>query len=240
MPLFPPLDVVLRIVLLPVLIWQGVRVRRNALVLPEAAGPRVGAIGHGPVLRLLIVGDSSGAGVGVADQSDALCGQLVKALAEHKRVTWRLVARTGATSKSITAMLNDEPASSYDVAVLALGVNDAVRLLPLSLWRRRQSHLRSILRDTFDVGLILATAVPPLEHFPALPRLLQWVLGSHARRMDEGLERDLVGERGAQHVKIDLPFSIDAMAKDGYHPSAYTLWAQTMAKRILAADEKDI
>ena len=242
MRFLPPLDILARLPLLPVLLWQGMRVRRNALVLPEAAGPREGQFGDGANLRLLIVGDSSGAGVGVTHQDDALCGQLVKALGAHRCVTWRLIAKTGATTKSVTAMLEDETESKYDVAVFALGVNDAVRLLPLKRWRARQAQLRNLLRERFGVRRILVTAVPPLEYFPALTPMLQWILGSHARRMGEVLARDLSAEQGAEYVEIDLPFSLDAMAEDGYHPSAstYALWAQTLAKRIICNGGKSI
>ncbi len=64
-----------KLALAPVLIVQGRRVRRLALRLPEAAGARAAVAGSGArPLRLLIVGDSATAGVGVARQRDALAG----------------------------------------------------------------------------------------------------------------------------------------------------------------------
>jgi hypothetical protein len=68
----------LKLLLAPLLIWQGLHVRKHALVLPEPAGPRSGTLGSGAPLRLLILGDSSAAGVGVAHQSEALSGQLTQ------------------------------------------------------------------------------------------------------------------------------------------------------------------
>ena len=62
----------------PVLLWQGARVRATALRLPEAAGERLQS---GGALRLLIVGDSSAAGVGAAHQDEALAGCLARTLA---------------------------------------------------------------------------------------------------------------------------------------------------------------
>ncbi len=61
-------DLVLRAVMAPVLAVQAVRVRRHALILPEAGGPRSGVVGVGQDLRLLIVGGGCrgcGAGLGV-------------------------------------------------------------------------------------------------------------------------------------------------------------------------------
>lgn len=237
MGFLPPLDVLARVPLAPVMLWQGANVRRNALILPEAEGPRAGQCGEGPELRVLILGDSSGAGVGVAHQSEALSGQLVEALGAHYRLRWRLIAKTGATTRSATQMLLDAPVDHYDVAILALGVNDAVRLRGLSRWRAQQAALRRILRSTFGVRRILVTGVPPIGLFPALPALLQWVLGAHAQRMDAALQQDLSHEADALHVALDLPFTREAMAADGYHPSAgtYRVWAQTLARLIANA-----
>lgn len=238
----PPVDVLARVPLAPVMLLMGAHIRRNALILPEATGPRRGQAGQGPELRVLIVGDSSAAGVGVSQLDDALSGQIVKTLSKHHHVTWQLVAKTGLTTKAVTQMLKAEPDGSFDVAVLALGVNDAVRLVPLARWRSRQASLRRFLRARFGVQHILVTAVPPLEYFPALPSLLRWILGSHAQRMDTTLVCDLAKEPDTEHVKIDMPFSREAMASDGYHPSAvtYALWGQTMAKKILKKTENGI
>ncbi|KAB0649370.1 SGNH/GDSL hydrolase family protein, partial [Burkholderia diffusa] len=50
----------------PLLLMQGRRVRRVTPRLAEAAGPRDGTAGDGPPLRVLVLGDSAAAGVGVA------------------------------------------------------------------------------------------------------------------------------------------------------------------------------
>ena len=76
------MSLALKLVLAPVLVAQAMRTRRRAPVLPEAAGaarrPRRAAA-HG-ALRVLIAGDSSAAGVGVAHQDQALAGHLARAL----------------------------------------------------------------------------------------------------------------------------------------------------------------
>ncbi|MEO1603455.1 MAG: SGNH/GDSL hydrolase family protein, partial [Pseudomonadota bacterium] len=84
----------IRIALGPLLLTQGRRVRRDILRLPEAEGPREGIVGEGPPLRLLVLGDSSAAGVGAATQSDALVGQLVAQLSPEYRTAWTVIART--------------------------------------------------------------------------------------------------------------------------------------------------
>jgi hypothetical protein len=66
--------------LAPILLCQGKYVRRVTPKLPEADGPRFGEAGVGKPLRLLVLGDSAAAGVGVNTQQEALAGHLVKGL----------------------------------------------------------------------------------------------------------------------------------------------------------------
>lgn len=62
------------IVLVPALILQGYRVKKNTPRLAEPQGLRKGVIGQGKALSILILGDSAAAGVGVEDQREALLG----------------------------------------------------------------------------------------------------------------------------------------------------------------------
>ena len=70
-----------KLLLSPILVAQALTTRARLPCLPEAAGDRAGVIGRGPLLRLLMLGDSSAAGVGVAEQGQALTG--------HCRARWR-------------------------------------------------------------------------------------------------------------------------------------------------------
>ena len=144
-------DILFRTAFAPVLVAQGLHAARTAPKLPEPPGPRAGQSGQGPHLRLLIAGDSSAAGVGAPHQQEALSGHLVAALAPHCTVTWRLIARTGATTRSATEMLAEAESDRFDVAVSALGVNDITRGVPVDLWIARQKRLAALLRDRFGV-----------------------------------------------------------------------------------------
>lgn len=66
--------------LLPVVIIQGVKVRKKTPRLLEASGDRDGLVGQGDPLSLLILGDSAAAGVGVETQQDALSGAIMSQL----------------------------------------------------------------------------------------------------------------------------------------------------------------
>lgn len=228
------LDTTLKIALAPLLIAQALQVRRRALVLPEPPGARTGIAGTGRDISLLIVGDSSAAGVGATTQGEALSGQLVARLASRHRVRWRLIARTGATTADIFALLDDAPDERFDIAVTALGVNDVTRGVRLAHWLVRQARLRAHLAQRFRVGHVVQSGLPPMGHFPALPRPLRQVIGLSARRFDAALAGQLAGDPAATHVRFDMALTPALMAADGFHPGpeGYAQWAASLTPTI--------
>ena len=151
----------------PLLFAQGATCAASRRGCPSRR-PRDGVAGD-PPLRVLVVGDSAAAGVGVATQRDALSGQLASALAATHRVSWKLLARTGLTTQELVDWLAAEPAEPFDVAVTSLGVNDVTDGVPPGRWQAQQAELVRLLAARFRVGHAILSAVPPMERFPALP-----------------------------------------------------------------------
>jgi lysophospholipase L1-like esterase len=228
-------DRLVRIAALPLLLMQARQVRRDALILPEAAGPRSGEIGDGPPLRLLILGDSSAAGVGAEHQDQALAGQLAQALSRKFRVEWEVLARTGATSADALEMLTEAPATPVDVAVIALGVNDVTGMVPTQRWLAQQQAIVTYLEQTRGAGTIYLSALPPMRHFPLLPNPLRWVLGRQAERLEAARARQFAQHGKVIPIKFTLPLDPKFMAPDGFHPSpeTYRIWAETLADTII-------
>lgn len=230
-----PFDVLARLPLLPLLLAQAVVVRRKALILPEPPGARSGHAGIGPALRVLIAGDSSAAGVGAPSQGAALSGQLARALTPHFRVRWRLEARTGITTGETLAHLSRLEPEPFDIAILALGVNDVTRVVTRRRWVALQQGLHHLLQDRFGVRHIYASGLPPMGLFPLLPQPLRWTLGAHAGRLDEALAAIAAQGSNVRHIPFDFPQHARFFADDGYHPSpvAYAHWADVLTRLIL-------
>ncbi len=226
-------DQILRVPLLPILAVQALFVRRNAQLLPEPTGPREGRVGRGPRLRLLITGDSSTAGVGAGTQQQALSGFLIAGLARHYNVEWRLEATTGHTTQDTLNRL-EKLDGTFDAAVTALGVNDVTRAVTQQQFMARQTRLLQLLTGPLGAKRIVATAVPQMHRFPALPQPLAWALGQQAARLDQGLQHVIQSFPQARHLTLDLPENPAFAAPDGYHPSpkAYQIWADAAARLL--------
>lgn len=182
---------------------------------------------------MLITGDSSAAGVGAAHQDEALSGRLIDALQRDFRIDWQLEAKTGATTVSTLAALKAINVRLFDIAVVALGVNDITGGITLARFLEKRRALYSLLRSRFGVQRIFVSGLPPMRHFPVLPQPLRWVMGRQTERFDRALEAHADGE-GVDYIHFALTYRPELMAKDGFHPApeAYRLWAKQLARHI--------
>lgn len=227
-------DLTARALLLPVLLAQALYVRGRALKLPEPPGARHGFVGAGAPLRLLVIGDSSAAGVGVPTQDQALLGLVSQHLGQTARVEYRLVARTGARTGDALGWLDDLPERQYDIVILALGVNDVTKAVPLRRWLAQTTQLIDRFTGEFGARRVIVSGLPPMHQFPLLPQPLRWVLGRQARRFDRHL-RALVASRPKCHaVQVDVALGQHNMSNDGFHPgpAVYATWAEAICDSL--------
>ncbi len=223
--------------LIPALLIQGNRVKKNTLRLPEPAGEREGLFGQGKPLSILIVGDSAAAGVGVEHQEEALTGAILNQLQQDYQIRWKLQAKTGDTTSKVIRVLSEIPAEHYDVVVTSVGVNDVTKLMPADVWIKKQQQLYSEIEARFSPELIIAAGVPPMNMFPALPNPLAWLFGRYAKAMNRELDNMVKKKANMQWIEYDIQKYQNMnlqMAKDGFHPSkeVYTLWGQEVASKI--------
>ncbi|MFG2003427.1 SGNH/GDSL hydrolase family protein [Spirillospora sp. NPDC048911] len=94
--------------LAPILLVQARRTARNTPRLDPATGAetgvtKVGGTNPKPAFRLLVIGESTAAGVGASDHAEALPGFLADALRKHLRrsVAWSVTGKNGATVRRV-------------------------------------------------------------------------------------------------------------------------------------------
>jgi len=236
------MSLALKLALSPLLVAQALRTRALVPRLPEAAGARTGTHGAGAArLRLLISGDSSAAGVGVATQDEALCGHLLPLLSSQgdARAEWRLLARTGLTTAQTLQLLHDSELAVIDLAIVVTGVNDVVDQVGSLRAVRAREAIANLLRNRAGAQHVVFCPLPPIHHFPALPQPLRWMAGADAQRHNRAL-RAWARERAARCGDVstleldDVHLNRDTMASDGFHPGkpVYRAVAEALADHI--------
>jgi lysophospholipase L1-like esterase len=215
--------------LLPIALLQGFWLLRFTPRLPSPVGNggRFGGHTDSPV-RVVGVGDSIIAGIGVRDQHHALTAAFSRLLHQRLRrdVEWRVHGENGATSVGVLHKLAPQ-APSADVYVVSVGVNDATHNVEPERFEQNLDATFALLRRKAPEATILYGGLPPLEHFPAMP----WPLGTILAPRVRELQRR-AGEVAARHrvrcFRFPDTVSRDQFASDGFHPaeSACEIWAR--------------
>ncbi|WP_180083314.1 SGNH/GDSL hydrolase family protein [Acinetobacter sp. YH12102] len=223
--------------LIPALVIQGNRVKKNTVQLPEPEGEREGTCGQGQPLSILIVGDSAAAGVGVEHQDDALLGAILKDLQHDFKIQWKLHAKTGDSTAKVIRAIEQLETEHFDVVISSVGVNDVTKLMPADIWIQKQKKLYAMIQQKFSPELVIAAGVPPMNMFPALLNPLAWLFGQYAKKMNQQLAKFVASQDSMQWIEYDIEkyraMNLE-MAADGFHPSkeVYTLWGQEVASKI--------
>lgn len=223
----------------PVLLLQSRRLRETALRLPEAAGPRAGRISaNSPVqpLRLLFVGDSSAAGVGVDHQEQALAIQTAAFLSVKLGMTveWQLLAKSGINTHQALKLMRLSPPQPADILITALGTNDVTSQRTGKQFLSDYQTLVGQVRALCGIHAVVVTGLPPLRILPAAPHPLRWYLGKYAASLDRKLRDWVSAQAGFRYVSLDWAAVPEAMARDKFHPGLeqYRHWARLVADGI--------
>jgi lysophospholipase L1-like esterase len=224
---------------LPVAWAQGTATRRRVPCLPPAKPPHDGFVpGTGELIRLLAIGESPVAGIGLSRSDETVAAATARALARSTRrpIAWRAYGLAGATARDALEQLlpriTPEPA---DLVIVAFGVNDATAYRTPAAFADDLVALVTAARNRVGDALVVIGAVAPLVCFPALPWPLRTILGWRSAALQvaaEGLRSRLprlVVER------FSAPLAPDLFASDGFHPNlkAHTLWGEEIAALAL-------
>jgi len=188
-------------------------------------------------LRLLIAGDSAAAGVGLDRIDEAMAGRLPGLLAArlNRPVAWRLIAANGLDARGLLPRLVEVPAG-FDLALVAIGVNDATGRRAPARWLDDLAAVRDALRAGSPGVRLLWSGLPPMHAFPALPRPLRDYLGARACRLDAALEAWVAGDRTMLHLPLPDLRGDGMMAIDGFHPgpAGHRHWSELLAAAAAA------
>lgn len=228
--------------IVPVLYLQGKQVRKKVPDLPEASGVAgVSPEGIKGTFKVLLIGESTMAGVGVATNEEGFAGSLAGALHTKlaKTVHWEVYAKSGyAAQRILEEILPTITTNKADLIVLGMGANDTLEINTPYTWGKYVRAILYTLQKQFPNTPIAFANMPPVNNFEALTPLLQVTLGNLSFLLKEELEL-IVSEFSNVHfdnrlleienwiTESDANKPIPNLFSDGVHPSKYSyqLWA---------------
>jgi lysophospholipase L1-like esterase len=239
----------LLVLVLVVLVAEAIWVLSRDYLSTESARPTDAEISPGgpptpgPPLRLVVVGDSTGAGVGASRPETTVGARLAVSVAEaaQRGVSVRTVAVSGARAADLAAQVDLAVALDPAVVVVLIGANDATHLTARASVRRdvgaavrrlREAGAQVVVGTCPDLGG--ATAFPqPLRELAAWRGRAVGATGGAAVRSAGGSAVDLGAETGpAFRAQPEVMLS-----SDRFHPSdaGYALWARALAPATIEA-----
>ena len=244
------LGAIIAMPLLPILYFQGKKIRENVPNLPEAKNPK-GYIktASEKTLKLLFIGESTIAGVGVDFHENGFAGALAKEIA-HKTnhsILWRVYAKSGYTAKMVRKiMIPKIEDSTADIIVIGLGGNDAFKLNSPDAWMFQINLLIKKLKIKFPKTPIYFTNMPPIKEFPAFTNIIKFVIGNLAEILGNRLHRRVHKKENVHYnneiitlktwqERHNIEGDISLFFSDGVHPSklTYQTWGKEMATFIM-------
>ncbi len=218
---------------LPFLYLQGQFTRWKVGKLPDAQGETIGEISaDNEPINFLAIGESTIAGVGAKDHTEALTGQFAKHLSWKlgKSVRWHALGVSGITiERTIKELIPQIPQTKMDVILVALGGNDVFQLSTPKKFRQDLTKLLSLIRQNYPNSKIFVANVPMVRDFIALPNPTRYVL-SRLAKMHHFNAKELISEfENVFYYEPQGKFVAEHYS-DGIHPSAtgYDLWAEEM------------
>lgn len=237
---------------LPFMYRDGKRILGAVPKLPDAAGPSgIANIGAGPRFRLLCLGESTMAGVGVATHAEGFAGTLATTLSQQliREVDWRVYAKSGATARRlIQKVLPQIEYPEADLIVVSTAGNDAFKLSTPWKFRRDLEEMIDRLQERYPGTPLAFTNIPPIHEFPAFTPLIKRTIGRLVEFHGEQLERVSEDRSGVYFnpERITLKgwmrkHQVDGVPadffSDGVHPSSltYQVWAKDFADFLRAS-----
>ena len=202
------------------------RVNRRLRQIPQPLdSPHVHAPGADPD-RILLFGSGPAVGYGVLSNDLALPGQLARQLSSitGRGVDIDVVADPEVTIQGSLALLRELNLWRYDAILLTIGVNNALMLTSVRVWR---AGVRELLRHVAEHvprrTRVLVVAVPPIKAIDAFTGPTSWIADRHSVVLNRETRRIVAS---FPHITF-VPFSPLATADDIRYRSAatYQKWA---------------
>lgn len=244
------LGAIITVPLLPILYFQGKKIRKNVPNLPEAKNPK-GYLktASEETLKMLVIGESTIAGVGVDFHENGFTGALAKEISQktNQSILWKVYAKSGYTAKMVRKRLIPTiEDSTADLIVIGLGGNDAFKLNSPDVWMFQINFLIKTLKRKFPKTPIYFTNMPPIKEFPAFTKTIKFVIGNLIEILGRRLHRRVRKKENVHYnneivtlktwqKKYNLEGDADIFFSDGVHPSklTYQTWGKDMAHFIM-------
>lgn len=202
---------------LPILFYQAIKVRKDHPT-PSAFSEQL-AFGNGEK-KILILGESTAAGVGATHSKFTLASQLSRRFGPDYEIL--NLGKNGLRTGQALTHFGDKILSqtnSFEGVFIFLGANDCFRLTHPHQFKKQLNLLISRLQSQLKPNWIYLADIPPVHLFPAFPALLRFYLKCQRSFLQREMIVQYTDNERIIFDPLELSFNQDFFAIDGIHPS---------------------
>lgn len=213
-----------------------------------------GGAADGRRLRLVVLGDSTTAGVGVERAEDALPYRLAQRLADRERRPVHVVSYGWAGARVADLPATQLPRAleplrageqepflpGADVVALAIGSNDATHHTKPTSYRADLRRSLEIVRESAPRARVVLAGIPAFRGALRAIEPLIWLADTYGRLLRR-ISRAEAARAGvayadlARHVPARIDRTTEFLSSDRFHPSAvgYAIWADVIFEALV-------
>ncbi len=211
-------------------------------LLPPQDPPEGLCMGQNQGLKIIGLGESTMAGVGIPKHSETLTGLTASRLnaMTHRSIHWKIHAENGLTIELLNELIKKQNLLDAEIIMVAIGGNDVFKLTSPWKWEKHLRNCMFLLQTKSRDPLIIFSHVPPVGHFPAIQNPLRLAFGFWRYLLQSSLNRVIHSNLEVHLLDEDFPFIREYFLEDGIHPAplAYRLWAEALARKSIKLLEK--
>lgn len=227
-------ELILLFPFLPYFYFQGKKLRERIIKLPSHAEFLVRK-SKGSIQNLLIIGESTAAGVGASSPNTTFAHYAFNQL-EKKYDVYNL-GKSGLKAENLKKLLaHGQPDIPMEIqtAVILIGANDCFKFTPPGKFNKHIKEFVLLLSMVKGTKKIIIAPVPFVHQFPSLPKSVRFFLGWHRILLTNELEnlKNKIPEMEFENIKVKYP--IEGYSEDGIHPSdlGYEKLAFVISKKV--------
>ncbi len=203
---------------LPYLIYQANQVRKRYPTPPSLSEDLILGKGHE---QILVIGESTVAGVGASTTEDTLGYHLFDGFQAQFQI--RNLGKNGILAKEVIPhfrkKLEKLTSPNWKGVFLYIGANDCFRVSHPTQFRKALIRLLEHLRVSLKPNWIYLADIPPVQIFPAFPNTLKSFLGEQREFLRNEMMEIAIQQKDIVFESIHLDLSEDFFSEDLVHPS---------------------
>jgi lysophospholipase L1-like esterase len=223
---------------IPFLVYQAKQIRKSSPSLPSQSSRLT--LGHGEN-HILLLGESTVAGVGASSPAHTLAGNFHRLLGESYQI--ETIGKKGLRVKEALSLFyqhRQEHRRKFKGVILFLGANDCFLLTSPDAFKKEVETLIHQIQVATSSQWIYLAAIPPVHLFPAFSKRMQAFLQIQRSYLQSELEKIADNHPKVIYHGIPMDLQPEFFSADRIHPSdlGYQKIAELAVEKLIITAEK--